>query len=321
MALESIYQRYRGKAQFFIVYLGRRDPAGYWLNISDKADLQARAMEAKTCPSSQGLTIPRLLDDTAGSVDYLYRVYPFRLAIVDIDGNLAYHSPNAEVDYADPNLAAVIVNMLNALLANRGRTPAAMVAKSRADQAGKRAAGLWLPRVAYFTAKAAAKSGSAVTIQDARGYNINVSHGVYDELQRKRNQVVRLFTPGVPPPTRPVVLVFVNGKPLPGAARLQAWYGQDRGRADFYLVYADGSTSMLPRAQAAKAFLTSAKLTLPCLLDSPENDATFAYGGQSPRLVVIGKDAKGVWTVKYISAPGATGFTRGIAAAGKLLGK
>jgi len=264
------------------------------------------------------LNIPRLLDDMQGNGDYLYRVYPFRLAIVDKNGNIAYHSANGAADHDNPLLTAVIAKTLDGLLANQGKVPAAVVAKARADQAGKRAVGLWLPRVGYFTPGKSSGKGK-VEIVDARGYVTEVPRAVRDNLQRKRGQVVRLFTPGVPVPKKPVVLAFVNGNPLPTAAALQAWYAQARTKADFYLVYADASTTMPKRAQAATTFLKSAKLTLPCLLDNPENDVTFAYGGQSPRLVVLTKDKKGIWTVKYISAPGPAGFTTGIENAKKLL--
>ncbi|MHB0938955.1 MAG: hypothetical protein ACYDCO_23775 [Armatimonadota bacterium] len=266
------------------------------------------------------MTIPRLLDDMQGTGDYLYRVYPFRMTIVDIDGKVAYHSANGQADHDNSLLTVVIGKTLDGLLANKGKMPAATVAKARADQVGKRAAGLWLPRVGYFTPGKSSGKGK-VEIVDARGYVTEVPRAVRDELQHKRGQVVRLFTPGVPAPKKPVVLAFVNGSALPGAAALQAWYAQARGKADFYLVYADASTAMPKRAQAATAYLKSAKLTLPCLLDNPENDVTFAYGGQFPRLVVLNKDNKGAWTVKYISAPGAAGFTKGIESAKKLLGK
>gem|GEM_PF-2143689 len=255
-----------------------------------------------------------------GTADYLYRVFPFTLAIVDIDGNIVYHSLNGQADFDNPNLTAVIGAILNELLENDGRVTAKMIAKYRADRVGKRAAGLWLPRVDYFNIpKPAGKDEPTVTIPDARGNDIKVPRGVSAELKRKRNQVVRLYTRDMPAPKKPVVLVFVNGKPLAGAAKLQAWYARDRARADFYLVFADDSAEMPKRAQAAKAFLKSAKLTLPCLLDNPENDVTFAYGGQAPRLVVIDKNAEGAPVVKFISAPGADGFTRGLAEGEKRL--
>lgn len=253
-----------------------------------------------------------------GSGDYLYRVYPFRLAIVDIDGKVAYHSTNGRADHDNPQLTLVIAKTLDTLLANKGKVPAATVAKTRADQVGKRAAGLWLPRVSYFTPGKSSGKGK-VEIVDARGYVTEVPRSTRDELQRKRGQVVRLFTPGVPVPKKPVVLAFVNGSEFPGAAALQAWYAQARAKADFYLIYADASTTMPKRAQAATAYLKSAKLTLPCLLDNPENDVTFAYGGTAPRLAIINKDKKGAWTVKYISTPGAAGFTKGIDTAKKRL--
>ena len=320
-ALDDTYHRYNKKAEFFLVYIVNRDPEGYWLNVADREDLRNRAQQARDCPSTQGLTVPRLIDDLNGSGDYLYRAYPFRVCVVDIDGNIAYHSTDGEADHDNPELYRVIGQELDALLANGGRVVGKLVAAQRSDRIGAAPAGFWLPRTGYFTAPVPPADGNKpVNIIDAQGYVVQLPKREADRLQYQRRQVVRCFTPGSPAPKRPVVLIFVNGKTLPGAKELEAWYQRDRARADFYLLYAAAQPGEMPqKAKAAVAWAKSAGLSLPCLLDDPENDVTFAYGSQAPRVVVIGQHERNAFAIRYISRPGEDGFVAGISEAARAL--
>ena len=324
MALEHIYQHYRAHTAFFIIYMAERDPSGYWLHVSDAGGLHARAQEAHNCPSSKGLTIPRLLDDAQGSGDYLYRADPFRLCIVDIDGNISYCSRD-EQDGERTDLDKVIQNTLEPLNANGGRAPARLLAQQRCDAAGKIAAGFWLPRVEYFTAApmASASAGGANTaeINDAQGKVTRVTAAQRDEFLRKRTQVIRLFTRGAAPSTRPVTLIFGNEKTLP-AATLQAveqFYRKQRKTEDCYLIYTGSSANLAASAQQAARWARSHQLTIPCLLDTPEHEVSFAYAAAAPRVCVLRRDAKNHWVMRYASQPGAAGVLRGLAESARIL--
>jgi hypothetical protein len=179
-----------------------------------------------------------------------------------------------------------------------------------------------LPKLEYFTGSSGKARGKGVVkIIDAQGYVTEVSPAERDRLQYRRSQVARLFAPGIPTPQKPVVLVFVNGKTLPGSKELAAWYQRSKSRAIFYLIYSATGTSMPKRAHAAAVWRKTAGLTMPCLLDGVENDTTFAYGGTAPRVVVISKDNRNIWAVRYISRPGSQGFSTGVQQAAQLLSK
>ena len=74
--------------------------------------MRQRAKEALECPSAVGVTIPRLVDDADGTVDYLYRAFPFRLVIIDVDGRIAYFSHDSQQDHDSENLDATIARTL-----------------------------------------------------------------------------------------------------------------------------------------------------------------------------------------------------------------
>lgn len=317
MALEHCYQQYRKRAAFFITYLAERDPGGYWLNVSDTLDLNGRAQQAKTCRSSQGLTIPRLLDDVNGTADYLFRAFPFRLCIIDINGHIAYYSQD-EGDYQRNDLDKVIAKVLNQLHANGGKVTAQMLAQGRCDAVGKTATGFWLPRVEYFAQVKALATGArdkTVEIPNARGQLTPVSIAKRDELQRKRAQVVRLFTRGANPRNKPVVLIFANARQLPSGAStaaVQRFYQQQQRKAECYLIYTAPNAELAMTAKAAAAWRKAGKLTLPCALDDPEGEIAYAYGAQSPRVFVVARDGAKRWVVRYASKPGANNLRRAL---------
>ena len=323
MALETTYQQYKAKSEFFIVYLATRNPEGYWLHVSDTADLQGRANAANNCPISACLTVPRLLDDAHGTADFLFRAAPFRMCILDTDGRVAYYSADNAVDHESLTLHDTVRQTLDALLAHGGKVTPAMIARDRCDHVGAAPAGLWLPKVEYFHAASSAKAGAPTdNILDARGQVTAVPRALRDDLLHKRELVVRLFTPGIPAPKRPVLLLFTDGSSLPRLTALRGLFQRHAHDADCYgILSAGGATDMAARANAARAKFAAAKLPIPCLLDEPDNVVTAAYGGKAPRLFVLGPNAKGRWTVRYASAPGVAGVLAGVKAAEKALAK
>lgn len=324
MALEKCYQKYRQHTAFFIIYLAeQRDPSGYWLHVSDADDLHARAMRAHNCPLSKGLTMPRLLDNAQGVGDYLYRADPARLCVVDINGRIAYDSPDTH-DGERKDLDQVMARTLDQLAAHGGAVTAEWDARAQSGAAGKPAVSFWLPRVEYFSAPKTGK-GSLVEVNDARGQKAQVPADVRDDFLHKRALVAHLFTGAVPPAaTRPVVLIFGNERSLPAGsatAAVEAFFRAQQGRADCYLVYTQDKpgTWFANAAQAATRWLRAGKLTLPCLLDSPEGEVGHAYATASARLILVAPDAKQHWVVRYASRPGAAGVAVGLKESARFL--
>jgi len=271
------------------------------------------------------VTIPRLLDDTQGTADFLYRSDPFRLCIVDLDGKIAYLSPDGEKEYSSDSLDKTIAGQLDLLQANGGHVTAAIAAQNRCDEAGKPACGFWLPRVEYFTTgdvkmPTGKPKTATVKISDARGYIMEVSKEFLATLNRKKSLVTRLFCQGEKPSSRPVVLLFTNGDSpaiRAHAAEIEAFYRQHKSQADCYLVYSGKEPDQATRVPAAAKFLSSCKLTWSCLLDDPENDIAYAYNAQdTPRLCVITRTPHEA-TVCYTS----TNITTALTDAAQLLQK
>lgn len=315
-ALEALYQRYRNRAAFFVVNIAERSPQGFWLRLSDDEAQHKRATAISQCPEFQQITVPFLLDDQAGTADYLYRVWPFRLCIIDIDGKIAYHSPDGIHDHDDTALDKLVTRKLDALLANNGHITKGMIAADRRLNAGAPAWPIWLPKVEYF-----AGGEQIVTeplpgekterISDAHGYPLNVTAALHEVLIQKRIQVARLFTGAGTKQDKPAILLFLSSMPsAPTLAALADCYQRHHKHADFYLVYSGTETVMSHRVAKAKAMASNVNLPMPCLIDSPQNEITTVYGNATPRLLQL---IPAPWRIRLISEPGEAGLAKAIA--------
>jgi hypothetical protein len=287
-----------------------RDPAGYWFNLSSLSDMRERAKAALSCPSALGVTIPRLVDDANGTVDYLYRAYPFRLVIIDIDGRIAYYSHDSVLDHDSETLDVTITQTLNSLAANQGKVPAQLIAVDRHDAVGAQPASFWLPTLEYFSGKTAAVAKSTpARVENARGEQVAVAKAMADELLRKRACMIRRFGAGEDSRrTRPVVLYFTGANidaATADAATLRAFFQRYQQHADCYLIFSPTGTTpgldtLAQRAKRVATLRERLHLKIPCLLDGLENDVAFAYHVNTPRLFVMAKSGQN-WTIQYAS--------------------
>ena len=74
---------------------------------------------AKDCVKDLKITIPCLLDDMNNTVDKAYSAKPDRLAVIDINGRIAYHSARGPWGFK-PKEAA---DALKGILENKGCNP------------------------------------------------------------------------------------------------------------------------------------------------------------------------------------------------------
>ncbi len=267
------------------------------------------------------MTQPRVLDNEQGVGDYLYRAEPSRLVIIDINGRIAYYSEPKAAERKDLDL--VISQQLDRLDAHGGVVSAQTVAGARSDAVGKDAVGFWLPRVEYFafssTFQPQRHNGPEVAVIDARGQKTMIAAGERDDFIRQRALVARLFPPESPEnsATRPVVLIFGNARSLPAGtatANVEKFYLQQKGHADCYLVYTPEKPgqAFATSAYQAKTWLRASRLTIPCLVDSPEREVSFAYGANSPRLMLVALDANKHWEIRYAGRMGNAGVALGL---------
>lgn len=99
--MEEIYQQYKDRAQFLLIYIREAHPADGWqLSINemesivfdDPTTLEEREEIAGTCIADLGLTMPALIDDMDDTANEAYSGWPDRLFIVGLDGKIAYAS-------------------------------------------------------------------------------------------------------------------------------------------------------------------------------------------------------------------------------------
>jgi len=105
--LEKLYNDYKEKAQFFLVYVreahpvenARRnkgaDPNRGGPQVAAAKTVEDRVIAATNCVRELKLSIPVLIDDMQGSTEKTYRGWPARLVIVDVNGNVSYCTPSS----------------------------------------------------------------------------------------------------------------------------------------------------------------------------------------------------------------------------------
>ncbi len=119
-----MYQRYKGKAAFFIIYIREahpgqnlKDVGGKKKKFGETASVDDRRGAAKACLTSLRLTMQFLIDGIDGAVEKAYVGWPNRIYVIDIDGKVAMKGPKGPrgADIAGAEKA------LKEILANKGR--------------------------------------------------------------------------------------------------------------------------------------------------------------------------------------------------------
>jgi hypothetical protein len=99
VTLEKIYQQYKSKSEWLLVYIREAHPSdGRQVDANVKAGIginQPKTMEervavARTCYSNLGLTFPAVIDGMDDKAEKAYAAWPDRLYIVDKKGRIAY---------------------------------------------------------------------------------------------------------------------------------------------------------------------------------------------------------------------------------------
>ena len=96
-----MYEKYRGKAAFYVVYIGEAHPSDAWQlpsNVKDKVIYKAptnaeeRNALADVCVVRLGIKLPALVDGIDDATEKAYSGWPDRLYLIDRDGRVAYKS-------------------------------------------------------------------------------------------------------------------------------------------------------------------------------------------------------------------------------------
>lgn len=96
-----MYKTYKNDAEFFLVYIREAHPDSVLYVTKDGKEVlekvkqtdtfDQRADTAKLCSDSLKLSMPTLIDKADNKVNSAYAAWPDRLAVVGVDGRVAYY--------------------------------------------------------------------------------------------------------------------------------------------------------------------------------------------------------------------------------------
>lgn len=86
-------------------------------DVKQPRTIDERVIAATACMQSLKLSIPIIVDDMEGTAEKAYGGWPDRIAIIDLDGRIAYHNGPGPAGFRP----AVAEAMLKALLAAGGK--------------------------------------------------------------------------------------------------------------------------------------------------------------------------------------------------------
>lgn len=122
-ALNKLYDQYRDRVEFLVVYITEAHPSDVWQmpsNLRDKVvfasprDEGERENIAGTCVRKLGIKIPALLDEFGNSTEAAYTAWPDRLYLIDRSGKVAYKSKPGPFGFKSDQLQAAIQKTLPA---------------------------------------------------------------------------------------------------------------------------------------------------------------------------------------------------------------
>ena len=115
--LEQLHDRHGDEVAFFIVYIREAHPEDGWvladnrreeIALVDPVSLDERADAAEACALRLETRIPILLDDVDDAVASAYGGWPDRLALIRVDGRVAYLSEVGPFGFKPEELAHAI---------------------------------------------------------------------------------------------------------------------------------------------------------------------------------------------------------------------
>jgi hypothetical protein len=120
-ALNDLYQKYRDRAAFYIVYIQEAHPVDAWqmdVNVKEGALLSTtrtladRTHAADTCLIKLGLHLPALVDTPDDRVERAYTGWPDRLYVIDRDGRIAFKSTAGPFGFKPEDVESALVRLV-----------------------------------------------------------------------------------------------------------------------------------------------------------------------------------------------------------------
>ena len=116
-ALNKLYEQYRDRVSFLVVYITEAHPSDVWQmqsNVRDKVVFASprnedeRAFVAGACVRKLGIEIPALLDEFGNSTEGAYTAWPDRMYVIDAHGKIAYKSTPGPFGFKPDELRAAL---------------------------------------------------------------------------------------------------------------------------------------------------------------------------------------------------------------------
>ena len=122
-ALNTLYQQYRDRAAFYVVYIQEAHPIDAWqVNDNLKDDVlvastmtaEDRLKVADICVKNLKIDLPALVDGPDNRVERDYTGWPDRLYVVDRDGTISYKSAPGPFGFKPAEVEAALKRLLPA---------------------------------------------------------------------------------------------------------------------------------------------------------------------------------------------------------------
>ena len=116
-ALNKLYEQYKDRVQFLVVYITEAHPSDVWQmesNIHDQVvfaspkNEEERAFVAGACVRKLGIKIPSVLDEFGNSTERAYTGWPDRMYLIDAQGRIAYKSKPGPFGFKPAELEAAL---------------------------------------------------------------------------------------------------------------------------------------------------------------------------------------------------------------------
>jgi hypothetical protein len=123
-ALHDLFDEYRDRVAFFIVYIKEAHPEDGWvvthnredgIAVSDPSSDQERADVADSCVVRSAIRIPVLVDSMDNTVASAYGGWPDRLYLIGRDGRVAFQVEMGPFGFLPDRLEAAITGELRAI--------------------------------------------------------------------------------------------------------------------------------------------------------------------------------------------------------------
>ena len=120
-ALNALYEKYRDRAAFYIVYITEAHPIDAW-QVNDNLEDDVLVATTKTaderykvagiCVTNLGINLPAVVDGPDNTVEEAYTGWPDRLYVIGSDGRIAHKSAPGPFGFKPAEVEATLHRLI-----------------------------------------------------------------------------------------------------------------------------------------------------------------------------------------------------------------